>query len=254
MTRGVWILLLVLGCTGPVSSAAPTPSDSTASVVSQATSLRYIERVTGGAQPEDTLPMIVAVHGLGDRPENFVGLVENLPIRARVILPAGPTPWGQGHAWMTVRTMEKERRAELAQQTRQAADRVATFIGEVASLRPTEGKPVVTGFSQGGMVSFTLAAHHGDLIQGAVPLAGFLPKGIYPEPGATLAPVRALHGDADTVLPIDYAQHTVQHFQSMGADATLSVYPGIQHSLSAPMRAELFRHLEGFSSRGETAP
>ena len=106
---------------------------------------------------------------------------------------------------------------------------------------------MVTGFSQGGMVSFALAAHHGTLIQGAVPLAGYYPKPDPLDDTARMAPVRALHGDADAVIPLELAQETVEAFKSTGADATLTVYPGARHSVSAAMRADLFKHLKQLS-------
>ena len=36
-----------------------------------AANLHYLEIVLGDAQPDDPLPMIVAIHGLDDDPENF---------------------------------------------------------------------------------------------------------------------------------------------------------------------------------------
>ena len=41
--------------------------------------------------------------------------------------------------------------------------------------RPTEGRALVAGFSQGGMLTFGLALHHPDLFDGAYPIAGWFP-------------------------------------------------------------------------------
>ena len=49
--------------------------------------LAYLEVVLGGARPEEPLPMIVAIHGLGDEPHNFAGLFDGFPECARLILP-----------------------------------------------------------------------------------------------------------------------------------------------------------------------
>ena len=42
------------------------------------------------------------------------------------------------------------------------------------------GKVVVTGFSQGGMLSYALALHHPELIEYALPISGMLPEVLWP--------------------------------------------------------------------------
>src|SRR5450432_2614789 len=58
--------------------------------------LDLIEILTAGARDEDTLPMIVAIHGMGDRPENWVDSFAKFPIPARVFLPRAPAAYGNG--------------------------------------------------------------------------------------------------------------------------------------------------------------
>ena len=75
MTRCVGLLLLLIGCSRPTPATAPEVAASSPSEARQGqVGLRYIEHLTGGAQPDEVLPLVVAVHGLGDRPENFRGL------------------------------------------------------------------------------------------------------------------------------------------------------------------------------------
>lgn len=245
MRRNIVFLLLALGCSRPevAVSLEPTGSGDGGAVASQH-GLTYVEHLTGGAQQDETLPLVVAIHGLGDRPEHFVGVFDGWSYKARVVLPAGPTPWGNGHAWMTVRSSEPDRIDALAAQTRASADRVSLLIQEISASRPTRGKPVVTGFSQGGMVSYTLAVVHGDSIAAAIPVSGFLPRPLYPESGVSMAPVQGLHGEADPIISIQWARDTVQHINHAGGQAQLTEYPEVPHSISRPMRVEWFRQLE----------
>ena len=245
MKRCLWLLLFLAGCARPAPSPLPEyPASPHPESDQTQTELRYIEHLTGGAQPDEVLPLIVAVHGLGDRPEHFVEIFEGWEFKARVVLPAGPTPWGKGHAWMTVRTADEKRLHLLGQQTLESADRIAAFLQEVVTTRPTIGKPVVTGFSQGGMISYALATRHGEQIRAASPVSGFLPSPLYRETTTKMAPVRALHGEADPILSIQSARDTVQYLKDNGGDATLRTYPGVKHSISVPMRADWFRLLE----------
>ncbi|MFT7521301.1 MAG: hypothetical protein ACI9MC_003452, partial [Kiritimatiellia bacterium] len=68
--------ILVLGACSrasqPVPSVPSVPTETSIEDSSQAYhGLQYIERVTGGAEASDELPLIVAVHGLGDQPAHF---------------------------------------------------------------------------------------------------------------------------------------------------------------------------------------
>ncbi|MFT7520410.1 MAG: phospholipase/carboxylesterase, partial [Kiritimatiellia bacterium] len=210
--------------------------------------LQYIERVTGGAEASDELPLIVAVHGLGDQPAHFAWIFDGWDYPARIIIPAGPTPWGEGRAWMTIRTTDSQV-DELAGQTLRSADRLAILCDELAVARPTRGKPVITGFSQGGMLAFTVAVHRPEHISGAVPVAGWLPEPLMPEDKVRTAPIRALHGEADQVLPFARTQRSVKALQALGADVQIKSYPGVPHSISRDMRADLFREIEALTSR-----
>ena len=234
-------VLFVLGCTSPGHERNVPDAPALGASVH---GLTYVERLTGGAQPDEPLPIIVAIHGLGDQPEQFSRIFEGWTHRARVVLPAGPTPWGDGHAWMTVRSAELERVDELASQTEQAASKIAALIRDLTATHPTVGRPIVTGFSQGGMLSYAVAAHHGEGIRAAVPVSGFLPVPLYPEKGKTIAPVFGLHGALDPVLSLDLAKETKSALENAGGTVTLRVYPNVPHRVTTTMRRDWLRFLE----------
>lgn len=247
----VFLLWWVLGCSHPDAAVSlEPPASANRGAVASQHGLTYVEHLTGGAEQHETLPLVVAIHGLGDRPEHFAGVFEGWSYKARVVLPAGPTAWGSGHAWMTVRSSEPERLDALAAQTRSSADRVALLIQEISGARPTRGKPVVTGFSQGGMLSYALAVLHGDTIAAAIPVSGFLPRPLYPEFGVSMAPVQGLHGVSDSIISVQWARDTAQHINHVGGRAQLMEYPDVPHTISRPMRVEWFRQLEAATSSG----
>lgn len=204
--------------------------------------LEHIELLTGGAAPGEELPMIVAIHGLGDRPASFAGLFDGLPARARVVLPRAPKTWRPGYSWFDIAIPYSGNEAALEAGIGAAADLLARFIAEISEREPTRGKPVVTGFSQGGMLSFAVAVRHPDLISLAAPMGGALPEGMIPkEAGARPFPrIRAFNGEADALVPIGYARKTVGLLKEAGADAILTEYPGVGHSVSPRMRARVF--------------
>jgi len=232
----------------PAPVAAPAGTN-LAQGAAPASRVRYIERMTGGAKTTDEVPMIVAIHGLGDRPESFGGIFDGFSARARLILPYGLSNYGDGFSWFPISRLEPK---ALAEGTKAAADELAQLLGDLTKSRPVKGKPIVTGFSQGGMLSFTLAVLHPDHVGEALPIAGLLAPPLYPSswPMGRVAPrVQAFHGDADDRVPIDGARETVRQLTNNGFSATLVEYPNVRHTVSAAMRRDWMTALENAVQR-----
>lgn len=231
----------------PKAEPAPEPAPEPEPAFAQAGDLFYLEDVIGDASPEDPLPMIVAIHGLGDDPRNFRGLLEGVEGPARLILPRAIDEWegGDGWSWFPVRARDGDPEG-LSRGIENAANVVAAGIAELEKSRPTVGKPIVTGFSQGGMLTFELAVHHGELFAAAFPVGGHLPPPLWPEkvddPSA-YPPIIALHGDADPAVELGPTQAAVDQLRGLGLDADIHVYPEVGHAIPPPMRAELHQLL-----------
>jgi phospholipase/carboxylesterase len=200
--------------------------------------LDYVEIGIAGAGAADA-PLVVAVHGLGDRPENLADLYRDLPAPCRLVLPRGPIPYHGGSSWFDI-DIPYAPDAGLGARIGAAADRVAALAAHLRATGAIRGKPVVTGFSQGGMIAFAAAVRHPDAVGLAVPIAGALPEAALPA-GPVAGPrpaVRAFHGTADGLVPIGYARRTVEALRAAGFDATLREYAGVGHSVPDDMRED----------------
>lgn len=188
--------------------------------------------------------MIVAIHGLGDRPDRFA-LLDRYPAPARVVYPRGLSPHGGGYSWFAIDVGRATAPGpETVEGVAQAADALARMIEELTRRHPTRGKPVVTGFSQGGMLSFAIAVRHPSAVAAAIPIAGYLPPPLRPTAApAGHAPLVALHGAADPLIPVTAARESVEALRAAGFRAELIEYPDVPHSVSAAMVRELFRRL-----------
>lgn len=219
-------------------------------VYSRTPALQYIEVLTAGAKAEERLPMIVALHGLGDTPEAFVEVYRGFPSKARIIAPRAPEPWGsRGFQWFRARVRSRGSKA-VADGTMRSAILVARLVEELVDDKPTIGKPVVTGFSQGGFITYAVAVHHAKLVRGAVPLSGGLMPESFPTARPDNAPpIRALHGAADSVVPVETDRKTVAHLRKLDFDVTLTEYPNVPHTVSASMTTDLYRALDALLAR-----
>jgi phospholipase/carboxylesterase len=213
-----------------------------------AAGLRYLEIVRGGADPNQKLPLLLVIHGLGDKPD--LGWLHTIDVdehvKARMILPQAPTPRGNGFSWFDYRAASLDQVA-LAHNIAAIEERVAHMIDVLRKQRPTRGSRVfVTGFSQGGMLSYALAVLHPQLIQFAMPISGMLPAALWPERprGEAWAPrTHALHGTSDTVVRTAIDVLLVEHLNKLGYSADLVPYEGVGHTLTREMSAEAKRTL-----------
>lgn len=218
----------------PKASAAAHPNDRVAAGIA------YIESTTGGADAETPLPLIVAIHGYGATPESLAPSLADLDVKARVVLPRGPDKieGGNGTSWFRIGKKGGETNVAGLDG---AAERLAVAIGEIAKSRPTRGRPIVVGFSQGGMLTFALALKFPDLVSAAFPIAGWMPVELIPARDAkkTYPKIIAMHGTADDVLPIGPTRDAVAKMKERGYSVELLEYAGVAHNVNGTMRERL---------------
>lgn len=244
-------LLVAAGCegnkaptAGPASASLPVvaapPATAAGPAPATLAGLHYIEWRTGGAAEGERLPLVFAIHGLGDQASQFVRLFRGMNgVKARVIVPDGPLPQGGGRSWFPTEDRGSE---AWAGGIRRAAAQVAAAMKEASVAFPTEGRPVVTGFSQGGMISFTMAVHEPGSVVAAFPLGGWLPPPLWPAKkadGTAYPRLVALHGEADERLPIGPTREAVARLNAIGITAELRGFAGVGHTVSGEMRHEL---------------
>ncbi len=195
-------------------------------------SLRYLEVLTGGASEADALPLVIGLHGHGQSPKMFEQVFAGYTGKARFVMPFGPAAAGpNGFEWMPGGISNPNRHAELAAAVPPVVARMSVWIADVVRTRPTIGKPVVTGFSQGATLTYGLALLHGEQFSMMCPMAGQVPVDLFT--GVTAAgqrpEVHAVHGDLDPVVTFVDGQSTVEALHKLGYVADLKVEQGVAH-------------------------
>ncbi len=225
----------------PRASASPTGSLSrSAPVAPVADDVAWVERAPDDAG-STALPLVVAVHGLGDAPERFCRLFSDFRVRARVACPRAFAKHGKsGWSWFPSGRKGAEQASDIAA----SADRLAAAVAAYASSHPVSGKPIVVGFSQGGALSFAMAVRHPTAIRLAVPIGGWLPVELRPAAGAPVAPIVALHGEVDDRVPPGPTREAIDALTSAGADAKLHTFAGVGHAVPPEVRSALFTAIE----------
>ena len=188
---------------------------------------------------DETSPVVVAIHGLGDRPQHWVEGWRSFPRKAQIVLPQAFTPHGDGYSWFPLRDTMTE--AELGVKVGESEAKLWAGLLEIAGSR----KLIVTGFSQGGMLSFYLAVYAPDLFAAAVPVGGWLPPPLWPSSKPEVTPkIVALHGEADVAVKYPPTRAAVEKLQDLGWPVELKSWPEVGHAIPPPIRRELHHQLK----------
>lgn len=187
MKKIILLIILVLGL------AQWWFKDPTIDVPTNDVSFGYIVKYSGNSGRSDLLPMLVALHGNGDKAKNFYNTaLDQLNVPARIILLKGPLSYGGGGAWpWTAADFNKYGKA------------ISEAIELLVHKYPTKGKPILLGFSTGGMMAYYQAVKHGDVYSYIFPVSGQLSKELLgDESSSPGAEVFAFHGKNDNVISI----------------------------------------------------
>lgn len=231
----LWVLAaaLTLGARGAPSPDGPEVRQH------EAAGLRYLEIVIGAGDPDDKMPLVVYLHGRADRPQpptedGWYGIER--PVR--LVLPVAPDRLGLGFTWLP-HSVTEGRTAELTEALVQRTDQLGRFLEVVQSRHPTVGRPIVSGFSQGGMLSFSLATRHPRAVGEAYPLAGWLPPGAMPTTRVRTSdhapPIRAMHGTDDSIIRLAPTLRSVEGLRRLGWDVELHEFDGVGHGMTDSM-------------------
>lgn len=86
----------------------------------------------------------------------------------------------------------------------------------------------LTGLSQGGHGTWTIAAKHPDLFAAIAPVCGWADEDTAKK--VAKLPIWAFHGDADTAVNVQSSYDMQKWIKAAGGDCKLTIYPGVGHN------------------------
>ncbi len=183
----------------------------------------YVVYVPRDYTPSKKLPVILFLHGAGERgndglKQTQVGIGTALRMSserypALVVMPqcAAGERWNGKMAEFAVKALDQT---------------VAEYNGDTDRL-------YLTGLSLGGFGSFLIASQHPDRFAAVVPICG----GIRVDDLKTIAeklkdvPLWVFHGDADPVVPVARSREMVEAIKAAGGtQVKYTEYPGVGHN------------------------
>lgn len=178
------------------------------------TTLGYWTYLPKAAKPAEGWPLMVFLHGAGERgtdlnlikkhgPPKLAGYKPELESFYLIAPQCPPDRW-----WDTVA--------------------VKDLIDQTMAKQPIDPKRVyITGISMGGFATWTLLKDHPDLMAAALPICG----GGDPASVGNFktVPVWTFHGDKDEAVPLQRSVDLVDALKKVQGNIQFTIYPGVGH-------------------------
>ncbi len=177
-----------------------------------------------------TPPLLLLLHGIGSNEHDLYGLAPFLDKRFLIISVRAPNTLGPGsYAWFEADFTPQgpvinPEQAEASRKT------LITFLKEAITAYGADPKQVyLMGFSQGAIMSASVALTQPELVAGAVLMSGRILPEIRPLIASSEElsgfPFLVVHGTVDMVLPITHGRASRELLSSLPVDLTYHEYP-----------------------------
>ena len=190
--------------------------------------LRYALSVPSGKTDDAELPLVLVLHGRGADANDLVDIAPLIDNNYRFIFPNAPEPFEAapgftfGYTWFDGWPAERKsfvRSRELLLQ----------FIDEAVARYPTPpGKIILSGFSQGGMMSIDVGFRTKQKLAGIVVMSGALNEQD-PPPFNPDIPVLMIHGTQDDMIPVLAAHRARRVLEDHGVHLEYHEFPMGHH-------------------------
>jgi phospholipase/carboxylesterase len=214
-------------------------------------SLHYLCRrpATDRAHP----PILFLLHGFGSNEENLFRLAVEMPPEFLVLSVRSPQVLGEDqYAWFSI-DFSTGKPVHNKTEALESIPLLKQFMDEaIATFAADTNEVYMLGFSQGAMMSYSIALMHQGFVKGVAALSGRVLREIRP-----MVPVLDAHkklrvfvghGSEDQVLSISHAREAKEYLLTLGITPEYHEYP-IAHSIS---RTELLEVKEWLTSQLES--
>jgi phospholipase/carboxylesterase len=176
-------------------------------------------------------PTILTLHGRGANALDLLGLAPHLcGGRLLMICPQGPleTPIGpeaSGYAWYPMSMGGPPDIASMLM----SRQKLQQFLDECLAQYPIDAKNLaILGFSQGGVVAYSLALSTPDRFAALVALSSWLPPELVPHlslgDSARALPTLVQHGTQDSIIEVERARQSVETLRQAQIPLTYREY------------------------------
>ena len=176
-------------------------------------------------------PAIIMLHGYGSDENDLFSFADELPSNYAIIsLKAPIVMQPYGNAWYHIHFDNNNGKFSDDEQAITSRELVVKCIDEVISKYKVDPKNItLLGFSQGTILSFSVALSYPEKIKNVIGLSGYINENIlvknYTDNDFSKLNIYSSHGSVDQVIPVDWARKTKPFLQNIGIHCDYSEFP-----------------------------
>ena len=185
----------------------------------------------------DKNPLLLLLHGYGSNEEDLFSFASEMPEEYYVISARAPYDLQFGsYAWYAINFDADQNKFSDHSQAILSRDLVVKFIEELKSNFPIDSANItLIGFSQGSILSYSIALSYPNIVQRVGALSGYLNLDItvdnYQNNDFSSLKIFSSHGTVDQVIPVEWARKTDPILKNLGINSTYKEYT-IGHGVS----------------------
>ena len=197
----------------------------------------------------DKNPLLLLLHGYGSNEEDLFSFASELPDEYYVISARAPYDLQYGsYAWYAINFDADQNKFSDHNQAILSRDLVVKFIEELKVQFPIDSSDItLIGFSQGSILSYSIALSYPNIVQRVGALSGYLNLEInsdsFRDNDFQGLKIFSSHGTVDQVIPVEWARKTDPILNNLGINSTYREYP-IGHGVSPQNFFDLKNWLE----------
>ncbi len=179
--------------------------------------IKYVVYVPASYDPKKPMPSIIFLNGAGEcgadgwrQVYHFGGAIMLKPEEWPFII-MFPQKQDVKHAWEDEEPMVME---VLAKTKRE--------------FNLDDSRLYLTGLSQGGHGTWTIAAMHPDLFAAIAPVCGWADEEVAKK--VAKLPIWTFHGDKDEAVRLEASEKMKKWIEAAGGECKLTIYPGVGHN------------------------
>ncbi|MGO4545024.1 alpha/beta hydrolase [Paenibacillus sp. 2TAB23] len=204
---------------------------------------QYEVHMPANLVPGKTYPTVFTLHGKGSNETNMFGLVAPLAEDFIIIGIRGNLPLGAGYQYYDLKSLGNP----IREMFDEAVTELEAFIHYATDMYPIDpAKRYLLGFSQGAILSMTLALVMGERLKGIVALNGYIPDFVKTE-----YPIRSMknvagfisHGEYDSVFPVRIGHETAAYMKDQMNHLFFKIYP-TDHGVSEENQLDFMNWLK----------
>lgn len=188
-------------------------------------------------------PTIFTLHGKGSNEKNMLNLLTPLFDEFIVVGIRGDLHLGMGYQYYELKGLGNPIRETFDE----SIQKLEAFIQYATDKYPIDSdKRYLLGFSQGAILSMTLALTMGEQLKGVVALNGYVPEFVkteYPLRSVKDVSIFISHGEFDSVFPIRIGHENEAFFHNLTQRLTFKTYP-MDHGVSEENQQDFLKWIK----------